>query len=217
MRNIIIIISLLLFTNIQAQNIKGGLYGGFNLSQVDGDEVFGYHKIGFNGGPTAIIPFRNNFSFSIETLYNQKGSFQKPISRDTGYGMYRLKLNYVEVPLLVHYRDKGKINFGAGFTWGKLVGFKEWEHNAQINWIKDSIPYKGNDICALIDVDFPIYDRFRFNFRYSYSLFKIRTRYYPIINTTRFQYNNVLTFRLLYVFKDDPKPKKKKKSKNKKD
>jgi hypothetical protein len=206
---------LLLFANIIAQNIKGGIYAGFNLSQVDGDEVYGYHKIGFNGGPTAIIPLRKNFSVSIETIYNQKGSYQKPF-KDTSYGMYRLRLNYVEVPLLIHIKDKNKINFGAGLSWGKLVTFKEWEHEIPINWTKDSIPYKKEDICALVDIDLPIYDRFRFNFRYSYSILKIRTRYFPIINTTRYQYNNMLTFRILYVFKDDPKPKRKKENKTKK-
>jgi len=217
MRKIFIInILLLCFFNINAQNIKGGIYAGFNLSQVDGDQVYGFHKIGFIGGPTAIIPFKKNFSVSIETIFNQKGSYQKPIYKDTSYGMYRLILNYVEVPLLIHYKDKGKYNFGAGLSWGELVGFKEWEHEIPIKWSKDSIPYKKDDICALVDLDFPIYDRFRFNFRYSYSIFKIRTRYFPIINTTRYQFNNVLTFRLLYVFKDTPKPKRKKIKKEKK-
>ncbi len=217
MRKIFLTTIILLFTfNVNAQNIKGGIYAGFNLSQVDGDEVFGYHKIGLNCGPTAIVPIKKNFSVSIETIYNQKGSYQKPIYKDTSYGMYRLKLNYVEVPILIHCKDKNKINFGAGVSWGKLVGFKEWEHKIPINWNKDSIPYKKDDICALVEVDFPVYDRFRFNFRYSYSLSSIRTRYFPIINTTRHQYNNMLTFRLLYVFKDDPKKKKKKDDKSKK-
>lgn len=214
MKNTLIISFLLLITTcITAQNIKGGIYGGFNLTQVDGDQVYGYHKKGFNVGPTAIIPIKKSLSLSIETIYNQKGSYQRPYSKDSINGMYKLKLNYVEVPVLIHYRDKSKTNFGTGLSWGRLVEFKEWEHKVPINWNKDSIPYKNNDICALVDVDFPIFDRFRFNFRYSYSLFKIRTRYFPNIKTTRYQYNNMLTFRLLYVFKDDPKPKKKKKNK----
>ncbi len=210
MRKFIFALLLLsVFTPIYAQNIKGGIYGGINFSQVDGDEVYGFHKRGLNIGPAAIIPIKSRFSVSLETIYNQKGSFQKPVNRDTSFGMYRLKLNYVEVPVLFHVRDKNKINFGAGISWGRLVGFKEWEHEVPIIWDKDSIPYKKDDICALVDIDFPVYKRFRFNFRYSYSLLKIRTRYYPNINTIRNQYNNMLTFRLLYVFKDDPKPKRK--------
>jgi hypothetical protein len=149
-------LSLFIFPAIYAQNIKGGIYGGFNFSQVDGDEVYGFHKKGFNIGPTAIIPIKTRFSVSLETLYNQKGSFQKPVNKDTSYGMYSLKLNYVEVPVLFHVRDKNKINFGTGVSWGRLVGFKEWEHEILINWNKDSIPYKKDDISLLVDVDFPI-------------------------------------------------------------
>jgi len=217
MRKILIIILLFIcYSDIVAQNIKGGLYGGFNLSQVDGDEVYGYRKIGFIGGPTAIIPIKKQFSIRLETIYNQKGSYQKPYYKDTNYGMYRLRLNYVEVPVLFHWKDKNKINFGLGASWGRLVGFKEWEHGNQIYWKKDSIPYKKDDICGLVDIDLPVYKRFRFNFRYSYSLLKIRTRYFPLINTTRYQYNNMLTFRLLYVFKDDPKPIRKKTKKESK-
>ena len=108
------------------QSIKGGLAAGLNATQVDGDEVYGYHKFGLNAGAFAIIPFRKNFSFTLETAYTQKGSYQRPQFADSLTGEYRLILNYVEVPLLFHYIEKDIIKIGTGFSWGKLVEFKEW-------------------------------------------------------------------------------------------
>ena len=80
--------------------------------QIDGDEVYGYHKFGLNIGASAIIPFSNNFSVSIENIFNQKGAYQKPRFEEPNNGAYKLNLNYLEVPILGHYEDKNKVNFG---------------------------------------------------------------------------------------------------------
>ncbi len=202
------------FVNI-AQNIKGGLIAGFNTTQVDGDEVYGYHKYGLNVGPLAIIPFGKKFSASIETIYNQKGSYQRPRFADSLSGEYKLILNYLEVPILFNYTDKDVIKFGAGFSWGRLVQFKEWQHGNRINWSTPYGPYKNSDVDVLLDVQFKLFTGIHFDLRYAYSVAKIRTREFEINalgqKWTRKQFNNVVTFRLVYVFKDAPSPKAKKK------
>lgn len=58
---------------LDAQIIKGFATVGFNLSQVDGDEAYGYRKIGGNGGLGVMIPFWENFDVAIETSLTQKG------------------------------------------------------------------------------------------------------------------------------------------------
>lgn len=213
MRRIILFIVLcLLPTVIFAQSIKGGLALGFNASQVDGDEVFGYHKFGFNTGPFATIPLGKNFSATIETLYNQKGSYQRPQFADSLSGEYQLILNYLDVPVLFQYTDKDVVKFGAGFSWGRLVQFKEWQHGYRINWTNPYGPYKTSDFDFLIDVQFKLTRGFYFDFRYAYSVGKIRTReFHNITGTwTRNQYNNVVALRLVYLFKDSQTVKNKK-------
>ena len=130
MKNISIFILLFYFTLTagKAQSILGSFSAGVNLTQVDGDEVYGFHKVGFNGGPSAIIPFGKHWSVSIETLFSQKGSYQKPQFNDSLTYEYRLNLNYVEVPVLIHFEDKKLICGGVGISWSRLVGVKEWEH-----------------------------------------------------------------------------------------
>ena len=214
MRKFIILIFILAITSVcVAQSIKGGLAVGLNISQVDGDEVFGYHKFGINAGPMAIVPVGKHFSASIETLYNQKGSLQRPRFSDSLNGAYKLILNYLEVPVLFCYSDKEIIKFGTGFSWGRLVQFKEWEHEKRVNWSDPYGPYKHSDVDVLLDLQLKIITGLSFNLRYAYSTGKIRTReYHNVVGDlwTRKQFNNLLSFRLVYIFKDKPSTKPKK-------
>jgi hypothetical protein len=193
-----------------SQSIKGGLIAGFNLTQIDGDQLYGYHKIGLNLGATAIVPVGKKFSATIETIYTQKGSYQSP--KDTlSSPPYKLILNYLEAPVFFSYTDKDVIKAGAGFSWGRLVQFQEWEHLKRVNWTTSYGPYNPNDYDVLIDLQFKIHNGFWLDCRYFYSITKIRTRTFTDVSGnvwTRKQYNNDIALRLIYVFKEKPSPKK---------
>ncbi|MBI9037169.1 MAG: PorT family protein [Bacteroidales bacterium] len=206
MRIFILFLLIFFFTADQgySQRIKGALIAGFNATQVDGDEVVGYNKLGLNVGAAAIIPFKKKWSFSIENVFSQKGSHRGEIYIDSLSGSYTLRLNYVEVPVLVHFTDKEIITVGSGFSWGRLVGAKEWEHGQRTNTSAKNGPYDKNEFSWLADLRFRIWKRLKFNLRFSYSLAKIRTRKYDNGYSTweRKQYNNALSFRLLYIFNE---------------
>jgi len=206
MRIFILFLFIIVFSAGQSysQRIKGAVIAGFNATQVDGDEVVGYSKLGFNVGAAAIIPFKKKWSISLENIFSQKGSHRGEIYADSLSGSYTLRLNYVEVPVLVHYTDKDIITVGTGFSWGRLVGAKEWEHGIRQKTSPDHGPYDKNDFSWLADIRFRVWKRLKFNFRFSYSIAKIRTRIYDNGYSTwdRKQYNNVLSFRLLYIFNE---------------
>ena len=189
---------------VKGQAFLGALAFGGNLTQIDGDEVYGFKKIGFNVGAAAIYPFNDQWSMSIEVSYAQKGSYQKyPPKPDPTKSLpyYDLRLNYLDVPVMVHFKDKGFLNFGLGLSWGKLVGVKEIEWGETV----DSNFYASSDINGIVSVQFPIYKRLKFDFRYSYSFASIRTREFGNIfgdKWKRDQYNNILTFRIVYVFNE---------------
>ena len=228
--------TILLFISghLVAQHFLGAVSAGMNLTQVDGDEVFGYKKAGFTGGPSIIFPFGKNkkWSVTMELLYSQLGSRQKPqlpasdtIKDSTRiYDGYRLSLNYVQIPVLVHFTDKRIIAGGLGFQYGQLVGVTEYENwDDKRGFVRTSTtlsgPYSQVDLEALADVRVRIWQKFWLNVRYSYSILPIRTRefigkYYG--NTwTRKQYNNVITLRVVYIFNDIlPDKYKKKKADN---
>lgn len=212
-----LVVTMLIFTglsySLSGQIIKGEALLGFNLTQVEGDEVHGFKKPGLNIGAGVLIPFKKNWDISMEVTFNQKGARQKPQYSDSLNsgevitGEYKLSLNYVEIPVMVFYTDKEFISIGAGFSWGRLVGVKEWEHGKLVETTTlNSGTYNKNDFNYVIDARIRIKGPLKFGFRYQNSMAKIRTREFTDFagNTwTRDQYNKVLTFRLIYVFNEE--------------
>lgn len=198
----------------RAQQIMGALIGGFNVSHVEGDDVFGFRKFGLNAGAAAVVPFAENWSFTLETVYNQKGSFHKEGGRGMDYryrhdyNHYKLVLNYLEVPVLVHFRDKTGLKAGVGASYGRLIEVKEWEDHVRIatTTLNDGT-YDLDDFNGLIDIQIPIYKQFKINARYAFSLFKIREREYLNVDPDevkiRKQYNRVLSLRVLWFFNEE--------------
>lgn len=222
--SILLLILILVSSYGFSQRIKGALIAGMNISQVDGDEIYGFNKVGLNVGTAAILPLGKNFSFTVETLFSQKGSYQskqyeQEVTDTAGNviynlnGQYNLKLNYLEVPFLIHYTDRDIISAGVGFSYGRLVSVKEYEHDTlnQFTTLNGG-PYDRNDYSVIVDLYFRIHKkipRFKLNIRYSYSMSKIRTRdFYNTLGDytgSRDQYNNVFALRLIYVFNEKAK------------
>ena len=198
---------------LNAQFIKGVIIGGFNTTQVDGDEVFGFKKWGFNAGVGAIIPFNKKWSISLENIYTENGAYQSRQFMDSlEDGSYNLKLNYVEVPIMIHYTDKERITIGAGFSYAALVKVDEWEHGHKTEASLDSETYSNGDFRMHIDLRFRIWKQIHGNVRYTYSITKIRHREYdPNPGFTdpweRNQFNNILSFRLVWIFNEKIRPK----------
>ena len=134
--------------NASAQRFIGGVAAGINISQVDGDEVFGYYKVGFNGGPYVklMLDKKQRFSITMELLYSQKGAQLKNgtyvefiAKGDTllidhefpEYNkkfFYKLRTDYLEIPLLVHFEDpRSKVGIGLGIAWSRLVYIREMQ------------------------------------------------------------------------------------------
>lgn len=194
---------------IKSQNIQGVLILGGNLSQVDGDEVYGFKKPGLNVGAGASLPFgaKKKWAFNIETTYQQKGAFEKlPLEASDSLKLpyYDLRLHYAEIPIFVTFKDKNGLTFGSGLSYGRLTGIKEIEHGIDKRWDITNQPYKRSDFSIFCDLRFRLYKKIYFNFRYTYSVESIRTRTYQNQASTwsRDQYNNNLIFRLLFIFNE---------------
>jgi hypothetical protein len=215
-----------------SQRFLGAINAGINLAQVDGDEKYGFHKIGANIGPSVILPFGKGkkWSLSLELLFSQQGSYQKSqyaggdsIKTDTGYyDGYKLNLNYLQIPLVLHFTDKRIIAGGVGISYSQLVSASEYEdYNDPRGFVKTNTSltsgtYKKYDLEVLGDVRLRLWSKLWLNVRYSYSMLPIRTREFmnPLTRETwtRKQYNNVITLRLVYIFNDLLPDKKKKRT-----
>lgn len=159
----------------QAQTFEGGLVVGFNMSQLDGDDLAGWNRIGLNvGGRVAITPYEK-WKINLDILFSQKGSDSAP-GQVSSYD--NVRLNYVEIPIQVNYMDwlheDGfyRLHFLAGFSYSQLVGFqvirfggmdstdledyKKWNANFQIGatyFINEHIGVNGQYSLGLLSVD----------------------------------------------------------------
>lgn len=212
----LVLLFLIAAGNVSAQKIKGAVLAGTNLSQVDGDEVYGFYRPGWNFGLAAMVPLGNNFFLTVENNFNQKGAYQKKQYEQFAgdslvrTGEYDLRLSYVEIPVMLQYNDKDIVTGGLGLAYSRLVDSKEIEHGGLKEPYTEEREFKKDDILGFADIQFRLYRRFYFNFRYSYSFRPIRERHFdPQYDTSddtwnRKQYNNSLTFRIMYRFNENP-------------
>lgn len=207
LHTILIFILVFLTSNAFSQIFKGEIIGGTNLSQVDGDEAYGYKKYGLLGGVGVIMPVYKNWSLSIETLYSQKGSKLRPQFNDSLDGSYKLKLNYAEVPFMIQYTDRDVASAGIGVSWNRLVKVDEFRNGYQVDSVSILTKvFDRDDWMAFADVRVRVFKGLILNARYSYSIDKIATR--TVIDSesgkpnVRNWYNNVWSFRLIYMINE---------------
>jgi len=109
----------------------GGPEIGCNFTQVDGDAYSGYSKVGLTGGGLVYVRFSENTGVAMELIYSQKGSkgvvnYTNPYTGlNQGFQTYRLNLNYVEVPIVLHFETGLRLHYEIGLSYGQLISSKE--------------------------------------------------------------------------------------------
>lgn len=185
-----------------------GLAVGCNITQVDGDGYSGYHKIGLNLGPVVYARFSDRFGASIAINFSQKGAISKNYTENSfGIGYvddYSIKLNYIEVPLLLHVFTDNRINVGVGASYARLISAKERAVTyAQVNIDPNIYPFRKNDFNVMGELNYMFYKGWFIGARYAYSIASIRDADkiplgYGGGRFTR-QFNNIFNFKLIYL------------------
>ncbi|MBK7874113.1 MAG: PorT family protein [Saprospiraceae bacterium] len=115
-------IFVLLSANVQAQRFVGGAVAGFNLSQIDGDLLAGFNKIGVNAGGKVAAVLSDRWQLSLELLYSQQGASRSK-SDDLSSSYDKIKLNFVEAPVMINFKE-WKFHVSAGVSYARLIDFK---------------------------------------------------------------------------------------------
>lgn len=197
MRRIFAVSFALLFSSLlSAQSFRAGLRGGLAGTQVNGDRLTGYNKGGLIFGGFVNRKLTEHLSAQFEIIYIQKGS-RKPTSEiDNSY--YLLRVNYIEVPLMLQWFMNKKIGIAAGPSFGSLLSSHEENEWGEFN---SGGSFKKFELSANAGLIYRFSDHFMFDARYSASMTTIRP--FPGQTTAFFdrgQYNIVLQFCLLYAF-----------------
>jgi len=110
---------------LQAQSFRGGVVFGANASQINGDFIAGFNKVGLHLGLKVEREVTERISWSTELLYSERGSRTKGLDVDP----FTISINYVEIPLLISFKDWMKddfykMRFEAGVSAGRVIGNK---------------------------------------------------------------------------------------------
>ena len=199
LRSIIGLIVLFLMTNniARGQSFKAAVLAGINSSQVSGDELSGFNKVGLFIGGSAILPVSEKSLVEMELLFIQKGSKTPTPKNGAANNFYKMSLNYLEVPLIYTFLPVKYVSVHAGPTFGVLVGSKEEDNAGELT---GQIPFQKTELG--IDGGLSVYfsEHLSLTMRLSTSLLPIRK---TGANTPLFesgQYNSGLAFFLQYTF-----------------
>lgn len=181
--------------NNQDARFRLTLLAGFNASQIDGDELAGFNKAGFNvGGQVNILLDRTDwvgrFQPSIGIGFSQLGS--APGSRDDGiYRLQRFRLAYAQIPVMIHYIDQRWV-FSTGFAYGRLVNTEFIDSNGLDVTDEVSGNYATNDVNFIGGMTYYVTRNIGVNIHWEHSVFSI--------NSIGRQVHRLITFRAAYTF-----------------
>lgn len=203
-RFIIILIAISTLSITSAQEFDFFALGGPVFSQIDGDHFGGYNKIGALVGLGVSHPINEEWNAQMELEYIQKG---KGTYNEADGSSYKIKLNYLQLPIAINYRILEKLSVETGLAVSLLLSSKFYE-NGEPN--DDHSLYTPNkfDINWLLGSTYALSKEWKINLRFSYSIFPmgntlegVEDVYSPNVwRKPGGQYNNSLALAMQYWF-----------------
>jgi hypothetical protein len=189
---------LLIATKIAAQPFNGGISAGLNVSQVEGDGFAGYNKAGLFAAVFVNTMLKDKLGAQLEIRYSQKGSSRK--STPENPVIYRIELQYIELPLSVFTHFFYPFVGESGLSMGYLISGKEVYEFGEAP-PESTIAFHKWELAGHVGFRYYFTDHISLKARISYSLARIRPHagggtWY----LNRGQYNNVIGMGLNYHF-----------------
>tara|TARA_B100001758_G_C18226807_1_gene513199 strand:+ start:250 stop:870 length:621 start_codon:yes stop_codon:yes gene_type:complete len=196
--------SIFLIFSVQAQNFGGGLILGINTSQVGGDNLGGFDKVGFLVGAFTNTSITELLSVQIEMTYIEKGS-RNPNMNDLDHPNYLIEdisSFYFEIPLVLQYHKNKNLRIEGGLLSAYLIDGYYNDLNGKIPTYNMN-PFIKYDFGFLLGIDYIFSNKLSLNTRISNSIVPIGTEDYNITaynSNTKGKYNSALSFVLHYNF-----------------
>jgi hypothetical protein len=182
---------------MKAQAFTGGLLGGLSVNQIDGDEYAGYDKAGIIFGGWVRTNTTGLFQVQGEIRYFGKGAGNRA-NPDQPDRYYRVRLRYIEVPVILRYTVSSRIPLGLGLSAGYLAEAKE--DLTGDGYIDPVRKFRRLELAGQATAGYDFSSHITGEIRFSYSLIPVRD--HPGGQTflgNLGQYNNNLSFCILYM------------------
>ena len=189
----IVILCGILTKSIHAQSFGGGIIAGASTSQVAGDLLGGFNKIGFLTGAYTNLNVKENISFQFEITYIEKGSKNPNIHKKN---IAEITLSYVEVSISINLQQKENLGVEVGILPAFLINA---EMNDYFSEIEIDPAFEKYDFGLFAGINYHLTDNIILNTRISNSIIPIRPHVSGARNGwNKGQYNTVLSFAIHY-------------------
>ncbi len=152
-------------------DFSAGLLAGFAATQVNGDAISGFHKIGLNGGAYVQFGLGEKLDGRIEIAYIGKGS-RRLVNQDSAdRRRWGYTLDYLEVPLLINY-SLHKVCLQGGLYGSVLLSGSYFEDGADFPIPNPQM--RPFDIGLVAGASYDLTERFFLSGRLTTSAISIR-------------------------------------------
>ncbi|MFT6210457.1 MAG: hypothetical protein ACJAYA_000637 [Bacteroidia bacterium] len=186
-------IYLLLFAPIAlfGQGFGGGIYGGISTSQVSGDGIGGFHKVGGWAGAFTDYRFTPRSALQFEISFIQKGSRQTPTVKNNGI-LYVHNQNILEIPVLYRWYGIKNMSIEIGMQAGIIMSTVE--RGNVIPETRNNPAFRKAEWSGAAGLSYYFWkSKIEVNMRYSNSIIPLKTQ--------QFWMNHVFAFSVRYWFK----------------
>lgn len=126
--------AMLMTSTVNAQHVNIGIKGGLNLYNINNDNNAEFDtKAGFHLGLLGHIHMSKQFALQPELVYSAQGAKLTSDGVET-----RVKLDYINVPVMFQYMFDNGFRLQAGPQLGFLINAKSETNNISID-IKDNL------------------------------------------------------------------------------
>ena len=173
---------------------------GASTSQVAGDLLGGFNKIGLLAGAYTNLKIKENLKLQFEIIYIEKGS-RNPNMHESNHPNYQkieITLSYIEVPLTINLQQKENLGVELGII--PAFNMSSSLNSAYEKTISVPNPqYKKYDLGVCAGINYHITDNIILNTRISNSIIPIRPHTSgATFGLNKGQYNTVLSFAIHY-------------------
>lgn len=195
------VIILCLSLNVSAQDFRAGLQFGITPSQVDGDGITGYNKIGLTGGVFLSRDLKDNIFLYTDLSFTMKGS-KVASSKNVNYSQIEISANYIDWGVFVGYKFTDKIDLKVGLVPSVLI----YNMEKTVSGIEfgDEDTFRPFNMLISGGLHYHFTEHFSLNATYNYSIFSIRRGNYEIFNydvkISNAQYHHYINLSLMYHF-----------------
>jgi hypothetical protein len=205
---VIAVVGMVLQPDLQAQRFSAGLIAGLNASQIDGDDLAGFDKVGLTGGIKTVMEFDSPWKINVEFLYSERGS--RPDIFNPEYDPdIEISLKYIEIPVYISIGDwwqeedkYHKMSAYAGLSYGRLLDARTTDYYNPAEESYDKlVPYfSDNDLSWLVGATYRMSKQWGVGGRYTRGIIPLLDPEKHDLNTNKLV-SYFLTFRFEYYFK----------------